>query len=102
MFAALELCLVFNKIRIDFVRGIMVNQPAVNHSFPVTIGIYRSTKNLRRMQRRSGSQSDFDSIEILYDLLIFAHVVFLVVIEDLFLRHFAIQDISPVRFVNDN
>jgi hypothetical protein len=54
------------------------------------------------MKCRCCGQSNLYSIEILDYLLIFAHVILLVIVEDFFLGHLSVKNISSVRFVNDN
>ena len=102
MLALFELRLVYDEVCVDDIRRIVVHQPAVNNRFPIAVGINRLPEDLCRMERGSCSQRNLDSIKILDDLLVFAHVVILAVIEDLFFRHLAVKDLASVRFIHDD
>ena len=54
------------------------------------------------MQGRRCRKTDFHRIEIINYIAVFADIVILIIIQHLFLRHLLIQNITSVRFVNDN
>ena len=80
----------------------MVNEPTVNNSFAVAVCKHGFAENLCGMKGRCGGQSNLYRIEILDNLLIFAHVILLVIIEDFFLGHLSIENVSSMCLINDN
>ena len=101
-FTLCEFCFVLNEVSIDDIGRIVINEPTVNNSFAVAVCKHGFAENLCGVKRRRSGQSDLYRIEILDNLLIFAHVIFLVIIEDFFLGHLSVKNVSSVSLVNDN
>ena len=101
-FTLLELCVIFNEIRINQIRRIVIHQPAIDNRLTVAVGIDRLPENLGRVQGGRSSQGNFHRIEILDNLLVLAHIIILIIVEDFFFRHFTVKNIASVGFVHNN
>ena len=101
-FTLLELCVIFNEIRINQIWRVMIHQPAIDNRLTVAVGIDRLPENLGRVQGGRSSQGNFHRIEILDNLLVLAHIIILIIVEDFFFRHFTVKNIASVGFVHNN
>ena len=101
-FTLLELCVIFNEIRINQIWRVVIHQPAIDNRLTVAVGIDRLPENLGRVQGGRSSQGNFHRIEIFDNLLVLAHIIILIIVEDFFFRHFTVKNIASVGFVHNN
>ena len=80
-------------------RRVVVNQITFNHCFPIGILKHRKTENSCSLQRRGRSQCNFDRVKIFDYRTISALIIFLIAIQQVFLSHFPVQQVSAVRLV---
>ena len=101
-FTLFEFRFVFNEICIDDIRRVVIDQPAVNHGFPIAVCKNRLTENFSGVQGRSSCKGNFNCVKIFDDLFIFTHIVILIIVENFFFCHFPVENISSVCLIYDN
>ena len=82
--------------------GLMVIEETIDHRFTIGIGENGLSENFRRVQSRCRSQTDFHGVEMFQHAAILRDIVVLVAKAQIAVRHFPIEQIASMAFVDDH
>ena len=86
----------------QIMRGIVIDQIALDDSLAVGVFEDRLAEDLRGLERGRRRQRNTDRVKVFNDAAVFALVVELVTIKKLILAHLFVEDIAAVRLVDDD
>ena len=102
LFALLIVDAFDTQLGLDAMRGIMIDEITVDHSFTVRVIEDRFPENLRRVQRGRSGQSYLDGVKVFDDCPVFTDIIILIAVEHFRFAHFLVKDVSAVSLVHNN
>ena len=92
----------FGKLRSDADRRFVVVEKAIDYGLPIRVGEDGLAENVGGMERGRRGQADLDRIEMLQDPAVLGDIVSLIAEAEITIRHFAIEQIAPMTFIDDH